>query len=161
MTTPPQPGDIGVVSTSGFVAAGIRVITRAPVNHAFVYIGGGHLIEGDPKGAQWNDVTSYPGALWLGKLSVGLTDAQRTTITQWAVAHIGTPYSWIDDAEIGFTDLFGWAPGFMRKRLRSDKTLMCSQLCVAAYAAAGVTLFPGRPAGAVSPGDLYKLNEAK
>jgi hypothetical protein len=37
---------------------------------------------------------------------------------------------------------------------------MCSQLCDSAYHAAGVDLFAdGRPAGGVSPADLYRLDE--
>lgn len=160
MSYQPQPGDIGVVPSHGFVAWAIRTITRAPVAHAFIYVGNRHIIEADPKGMRWNDVTSHPMRQWLSNLSRDLTADQRAKIVDYMRAHIGTPYSWIDDAEIGFTDLFHWAPGFMKRRLRSDRTLMCSQACVAAYRAAGVDLFPNRPEGAVSPGDLWKLNEA-
>ena len=156
----PLPGDIGVVASRSWVGRAIMWITRAPVSHAFVCIGGGGLIEGDPHGARIRPVTAYADAQWLTALSTHLTDAQRKTIVDWCMKHVGTPYSWIDDAEIGFTDLFGWAPKWMRRRLRSDSTLMCSQLCDAAYKAAGVDLFPGKPDGAISPGDLWRLNAA-
>jgi hypothetical protein len=155
-------GDIGLVRGSGLGGRLIRTVTRSPYAHAFLYVGDhaqGDLIEGDPHGVRYNHVSHYSEILWLTNLSAGLTDAQRTGIVAYATAHLGTPYSWIDDAEIGFTDVFGWAPRWMRDRLRSDHTLMCSQLCDLAYHVAGVELFKdGRPAGAVSPADLWRAN---
>ncbi len=157
--TSPQMGDVGVVASPGFVGWAIRLVTRAPVNHAFVYVGAGRVVEGWQTGARYNDTTNYPSAAWLTNLSATLTDEQRTQISAYAVAHIGTPYSWVDDAEIGFVDVFGWAPKWMRKRLASDATLQCAQLCDAAYLAAAAHLFAdGRAQGGVSPGDLWKLN---
>jgi uncharacterized protein YycO len=153
----PQHGDIGVVPGSGFVAWCIRRITRSTVAHAFLYAGDGHVIEGDPHGVRYNDAASYPDVIWLTNLSAGLSDAQRNGIMAWAIARLGTPYSWIDDAEIGFVDLFGRAPRWMRNRLRSSRTLMCSQLCDMAYSANGAQIFTdNRPAGGVSPGDLFR-----
>lgn len=158
MNTPPRPGDFGVTRTSGFGSWVIRVVTRSKYNHAFIVIDAEHLIEGEPGGARPNKLTAYPHAAYS---SINLTDAQRNQIVAWAKAHIGTPYSWLDDLEIGLVDLFGWAPKWMRKRLSSTRTLMCSQLVDAAYAAAGVQLFSdGRPAGGVSPGDLARLIDA-
>lgn len=157
----PLPGDIGVVSNHSWVSRAIQAITRAPVSHAFIYAGGGHLLEGWSSGLRWNDVSSYPGVQWLTNLSAGLTGAQRDGVVQWMRAHLGTPYSWIDDAEIGFTDLFHWAPKWMRDRLRSDATLMCSQAVVGAYRSVGVDLFPGRPEGGISPGDLWRLSKER
>jgi hypothetical protein len=155
-------GDIGLVRGSGLAGRLIRWATRSPYAHAFLYVGDhaeGDLIEGDPHGVRYNRTSRYSDILWLTNLSAGLTDVQRTTIVYYATQHLGIPYSWIDDAEIGFTDVFGWAPRWMRRRLRSDRTLMCSQLCDLAYHEAGVDLFKdGRPAGAVSPADLWRAN---
>jgi uncharacterized protein YycO len=162
--TAPQAGDIGVTPSRGFVAWAIRAITGSPhAAHAFLATGDGtQIIEGDPHGARLNDAGHYRNVTWLTNLSAGMADAQRELVVAWARAHLGTPYSWIDDAEIGLVRVFHWAPGWMRRRLRSDRTLMCSQLCDAAYHAAGVDLFTdGRPAGGVSPGDLWRLNRAR
>lgn len=164
MVAQPAAGWIGVTPASGFVPWCIRLITRSPhAAHAFIATGNGtQVVEGEPEGARYGDASGYPDVTWLVGLAAGMTPQQRATVVAWAVAHLGTPYSWIDDAEIGFTRLFGWAPRWMRRRLRSTRTLMCSQLCDAAYLAAGVDLFAdGRPAGAVSPGDLYRLNQKR
>lgn len=152
---------IGVTPSSGFVAWAIRKLTRSTAAHAFLATGvGDATIEGDPHGARRNLARNHRAVVWLPKIAAKLSPAQKQVAVEWATAHLGTPYSWIDDAEIGVVSLFGTAPGFMKRRLRSDKTLMCSQLCVAAYRAAGVDLFPGKPDGGVSPGDLLRLERS-
>ena len=152
----PELGDFGVVRTGGWAGRLIRWATRSPVNHAVLYVGGGQIVEGEPNGAALSPVSRYGNRVeWA---NWPLTPTQRGVIAQWGRAHVGTPYSWLDCLEIGLVDRFGWAPGWMRSRLRSNRTLMCSQLVTAAYDAAGVHLFDdGRPAGGVSPGDLYTL----
>ena len=158
--TEPALGDFAVVATGGWPSAVIRWVTRSKVNHAVLYIGNGYVVEGEPAGARVTPVSNYGDKLiWA---NWPLTDEQRPAVAAWGKAHIGTPYSWLDDAAIGLADLFHWVPGILRKRLASTSTLMCSQLVDAAYAAAGVQLFPdGRPAGAVSPGDLYTLIQTR
>lgn len=153
----PRLGDFGVVRTNGWAARLIRWATRSPVNHAVLCVGD-QLVEGDPHGARLGRLDAYGDrVIWAGWT---LTDNQRTEIAAWGLSRVGTPYSWLDCVEIGLVDRFGWAPRWMRRRLRSDRTLMCSQLVTAAYDAAGVHLFDdGRPAGGVSPGDLYDLLE--
>lgn len=150
----PDRGDFGVTACGGLMGRLIRWATRSSVNHAFVYITDGRVVEGDPHGARYNTADSYPNAVWS---NLPLTDLQRAQISIWAVAHLGTPYSWLDDVEIGLTKLFDWSPRWMRRRLASDRTLMCSQLVAAAYEAAGIDLFPNRPNGSVTPGDLAGL----
>lgn len=153
-------GTIGVTPSSGFVAWCIRKITRSPVAHAFIATGwGDEIIEADPHGARRNHSRSYRTVYWCDRIASALNDAERAKVVEYAKAHIGTPYSWVDDAEIGFVDMFGRAPRWMRRRLRSDRTLMCSQLCAAAYRAAGVVLYPNRVDGSIAPGDLYALEQ--
>jgi uncharacterized protein YycO len=158
--TPPSPGDIGVVSSPGWVAAAIRWITRAPVNHAFIYTGNNRIVEGWQTGVRTNDV--YGHAQWLTNLSTSLTDSQRLGIVLYAKQQLGKKYSWLDDAAIGLADLFGWIPKWLRRRLSSNATFQCAQLCDAAYRTVGVRLFTDhRPPGAVSPGDLWRANQAR
>lgn len=153
-------GTIGVTPSHGLVAWLVRTVTRGPVAHAFLATGDGDLvIEGDPHGARFNHASRYATVYWLTNLSAGMTYAQREAAVEWARERIGTPYSWLDDLSIGLVDLFGWAPAALRRRLVSSDTLMCSQLCDAALEAGGRVLFTdGRPAGGVSPNDLYRLN---
>lgn len=76
-----------------------------------------------------------------------------------ATAHVGTPYSFLDDAAIGFALLTNWrAPRWVEQRLSSDRHLQCAQLADAAYEAAGLRLFDdGRLPGAVYPGSFIPI----
>ena len=155
----PLPATIGLTRGHGLFGALVRAVTRSKWGHAFIATGvGDEIIEAEPTGAQRAHAAKYSGEMvWLPALTSGMTPADRQAAVAWAVDHLGTPYSWVDDLEIGFVDLFGWAPGWMKARLASDSTLMCSQLCVGALRAGGHDLFPTRPDGGVSPGDLGNL----
>ena len=158
--TAPRAGDIGLVRGRGLLMWLVRVVTRAPYGHAILLTGDSTIVEAQPSGARRTE-NRHRDVHWCTNLSRDLTDVQRSQIVVWALAHLGTPYSWVDDLEIGLVELFGWAPRWMRRRLASDQTLMCSQLCVAAYRlGADVELFPGKPDGAESPGDLWRLDRS-
>jgi cell wall-associated NlpC family hydrolase len=156
----PELGDFGVTRTNGPAAWLIRLVTRSAVNHAFVYVGNGQIVEANPSGAAIGTVTEYPHAIWS---HVPLTTQQRHAINNAARSLVGTPYSWVDDACIGLADLFGWhVPEPVRARLSRRSRLMCSQLVDRAHSMAGVHLFPdGRIDGDVSPGDLLHLIEGE
>jgi cell wall-associated NlpC family hydrolase len=156
----PELGDFGVVRTNGWAAWVIRKVTRSEVNHAFVYVGNGQIVEANPRGAAVGNVSEYPHATWS---HMALTTQQRHAIANAARSLVGTPYSWVDDVCIGLADLFGWhVPEPVRARLSKRSRLMCSQLVDVAYSKAGVTLFPdGRIPGDVSPGDLLHLIEGQ
>jgi cell wall-associated NlpC family hydrolase len=125
------------------------------VNHAFVYVGDGQIVEANPSGAAVGKVTEYPHAIWS---HMALTTQQRHAIANAADTLVGTPYSWVDDVCIGLADLFGWhVPEPVRARLNRRDRLQCAQLVDTAYAKAGVHLFQGRVPGDVSPQDLLAL----
>ncbi|MGZ4587718.1 MAG: hypothetical protein ACXVX9_07930 [Mycobacteriaceae bacterium] len=156
----PDLGAFGVSATSGWKAWVIRAVTRSAVNHAFVYVGNGQIVEANPSGAAVGNVDEYPHTIWS---HMALTTQQRHAIANAADTLVGTPYSWVDDACIGLADLFGWhVPEPVRARLSRRSRLMCSQLVDVAYSKAGVHLFPdGRIPGDVSPGDLLHLIEGQ
>lgn len=150
--TDPLPGDYATVRTNGIAAAGIRWATGSPVNHAFVYIGGGRIIEARPSGACISPLTAYDGhALHWSR--DGLADWQRHVIVERAHLMLGLPYGWLDIAAIGAHRLgLDWA--WVLGRLSSDWSVVCSQLVDRAYRPAGVDL-TGKPSWEVTPGDLY------
>ena len=151
----PQIGAFGVVRTEGWGAAVIRAVTNSPVNHAFVHVGDGVIVEAQPKGARTLRATHYPNAIWSHRDLQGHGPA----IAAAARRLVGTPYSWVDVVCIGLADLFGWhVPAAVRKRLSRRGELMCSQLVDTAYHDGGIELFTdGRIPGDVAPSDLYDL----
>ena len=150
-----RPGDFAVVATRSRIGWLIRLVTRSPYNHAFVYLGGGRIVEAESPGAVISPLVDYDGrpVLWS---NLTLTDTQRAAIVTQARAVVGIPYSWVDDACIALTAIFGvHVPRWVRRRLASTRHLMCSQLVDVCYQAAGIDLVPSKPLpGDVSPGDL-------
>lgn len=149
----PEVGSYGVVRTNGWAGWGIRVVTHSTVNHAFLYVGDGQIVEAQPAGARRAPAALYPDALW------SKPPANGPAVADAAIALIGTPYSWVDCACIGVADTLGWhVPEWVRKRLNRRDRLMCSALVDTAYLDAGVHLFnDGRITGDISPEDLRTL----
>jgi hypothetical protein len=181
MTTPaphPLPGDYAVTRTSGrlidrIAAWAIRFDTAtkvdgkwvdAQVNHAFLYVGDGVIVEAVGK-VRYNDLSAYPDAIWsTGRLPAHLTpDAtQRQQIVNRAHDLIGRRYNWLDIVAIGLaqrrlgqvvSSRTWWA-----RRVGNDSRLICSQAVDVEYLAAEIHLFrDGRIPGLVSPQDLDGL----
>jgi uncharacterized protein YycO len=150
----PNVGDYGVVRTSGAAGALIRFGTRSTVNHAFVHIGDGQIVEAQPGGAIISPATNYPDAIWSHR---DLTDSDRASIAHWAKQQVGVPYGWPDIAALAFA-CYGITNKQINQRIERMDRLICSQLVDKAYMLAGVHLFDdGRLTQAVTPGDLLNL----
>jgi hypothetical protein len=162
----PLPGDFVLLTTPGLPAKGIRLVTRAPVNHAALLTDTDTLIEADPGGAREVPLSTYDGMpQWWSSSPLffsGVIDAQRAAVVAAGRSFVaandgkGIPYGWIDDACVGANDLFHFHdPAWMVRQLRRVDRLMCSQLVDYAWFLAGVHLFKDdRPFGGVSPGAL-------
>jgi cell wall-associated NlpC family hydrolase len=163
--TEPQPGDFGLVSIAGDVGRLIRLgqwlngSGFSTMEHAFVFVGGGQLIEAMPGGARLAPVSEYDGRpiVWSsGK--VELTDGQRAEVVAAARAMIGTPYSAADYFAIAAHRFHLPGGRWLRNYVASTKHEICSQLVDRAYAEGGVHLFQdGRWDGFCTPGDLFNL----
>jgi hypothetical protein len=171
------PGDFAVLPISGDVGRGIeigqwllavihgwpraKVRKMRPFDHAEIYVGQpdadgphGYTIGAYPGGARKVPLpcppAELPGSLWSSGL-IDLTAAQREAITGWAIAHIGTPYSFIDYVAIAAHGLHLPVPG-LRAYIRSSRHMICSQMVDADYTANGVHLYSdGRWSGYVDP----------
>lgn len=184
MTAPiVEPGDFACVPIAGGVGLGIevgqwllaladgwprtRVRAMRPYDHAEIYIGEaddaaphGYTVGAYPGGARKVPLpcppAELPGSIWSSGL-IPLTATQRAGIVAWAVAHIGTPYSFIDYLAIAAHGLHLPVPG-LKAYVASTNHMICSQLVDADYAANGVHLFDdGRWPGYVDPLELADL----
>ncbi len=181
----PQPGDVMVTATGGWVASGIRWAEGKPrftspwlfwlfwlrqpakVNHVAVNLGDGTVMEGRPSGAGTAPIDEYPDATWL---NLPMPDVQRPYVILAARAMKGTRYGWLNCLAIGLVRVFGWkAPAWALRILKSRRWEECAQLGDAvindsadAYERnnpghKGLRLFKdGRPEGLVSPDDIYE-----
>lgn len=166
MTTAVQPvaGDFGLTSITGNVGTLIKFGQWlngdgfTDYEHAFVYVGGGMIVEAEPGGARLTSLDEYDHR-WV-KWSTGhidLTLGQRSKIVQAANGQVGVPYSALDYFALAAHRLHIPAPG-LRGYIDNSGHQICSQLVDWCYRQAGVQLFAdGRWSGYVTPGSLNKL----
>lgn len=151
-----QPGCYGVSHGSGMTGELIRHATESWAGHAFVYIGNGQIVEGEPPVAKVSAADSHPDAVWNSRDQ--LTGPQRDAIVARAHALVGCPYDYA--AYIGFAlevlkirDGKELDPVFV-----SDHWRVCSALVADCYAYAGIHLEAGlKDPNLISPADLYNL----
>lgn len=168
MPAAPLPGDFGVVRTAGplldrLASWAIRFGTDSPVNHAFVYIGEGRIVEAVRR-VKVDFADQYDDIIWsTGRLPTPLTPTpdQRNAIVQAALAMVDDRYNVLDLLAIALAQkrLGRRVDGdeWWVKRLSANGREICSQVVDKAYDQAGIHLFSGRLEGLVSPGDLYNL----
>lgn len=156
----PQPGDIGLVCIAGGVGWLIRIAQWAngdgfrDYEHAFVYVGGGQIVEAEPGGARLADLAEYDGrpVAWIP-----CPDRHRPLVAAAARGLEGTPYSVLDYVALAAHRLHIPVPG-LKAYIQSTHHAICSQLCDIAAARGGWHLFDdGRWAGYVTPADLAAL----
>lgn len=154
--TNPGLGEFGVTATGGWVGWVIRKLCRSSVNHAFIYVGKGLVVEAQPNGAQIARATKYTKAVWSKQ---NLSVHQRLMLIDNALSLVGTPYNFVDIAAQLFVRLFGWkAPRWTLNRVSDPSRLQCAQLVDEVYHRSGLELFTdGRPEGLIAPSDLYDL----
>lgn len=147
------PGQYGCVRTGGFLGWLIRVGTRSRYNHAFIVMDGGQVVQADPKGASWGQLSDYQHDAVVFSQDV-LSPEQRAAIMNKAVVLLGTPYGWTDIVRLALR-CAGVQWQWLTRAADNERAMICSQLVSACGAAAGVDWLCGREAAAaVTPGDL-------
>jgi hypothetical protein len=165
----PQPGDFRIVPVPGWGGLGIQVGQFlngqgwSRHDHAEIYLG-----DCKGEGTLWT-ASSYPnrsglrayapvdGEIWSSGV-IPLTDAQRSGIIAWCMAHQHVGYSGLDYAELTLHH-FGIKDPALQRAIASSKRMICSYYVDAAYDEGGdVHLFQdGRWKGDVDPADLAAL----
>lgn len=163
----PLGGDFACVNVGGDVGRLIRLGEElngdgfTQYQHAYVYIGGGLIVEAEPGGAVPVKLTGdlSKRSLWsTGRIT--LTADQRVAVCAAALRYVGTPYSFLDYAALAAHRLHIPAPG-LRAFIRSSRSMICSQLVDQCYQDAGVHLFAdGRWPGYVTPASLAGVIES-
>ncbi|KUN16541.1 hypothetical protein AQJ23_44925 [Streptomyces antibioticus] len=164
--TYPQPGDFALTKIGGFtgrfVATGQWLVgDAAPVQHAFIYVGNGEIVQAMPGGAELIPLEEANEPVVWSTGKIPLTAVDRVRIVGAARGLVGTPYSFLDYASIALAH-YRVRPAWVRDFVADSGHLICSQLVDEAYLRADVHLFDdGRLPGDVTPGDLWKLLAAK
>ncbi|MEU0860639.1 hypothetical protein ABZ352_35530 [Streptomyces griseofuscus] len=162
MVTTPQPGDFALTKITGFTGALINagqylVGDGSPVQHAYVYVGDGQIVQAMPGGAECIPLEEASEPVIWSTGRIPLTDWDRQGIVFAARCLVGTPYGFLDYASIALAH-YHVRPRWVRDFVADSGHLICSQLVDEAYRRAEVQLFPDhRLPGDVTPGDLWKL----
>jgi hypothetical protein len=168
---PVQPGDIGLVTTSGLgpnlIRYGDAIYARRlntkheTCNHVVVSVGNGLAVGANPNGAAIAADHSWSRTEWRTYRNP-LTPGQRAALAGQARALVGTPYSWLDIVALTLEQL-GWNTERddgkltrIGRRLNNNGQLVCSQLAALVYQRCGLPLFIDRSPGETSPGDLAR-----
>jgi len=159
MSPEPQPGDIGLVRIDGPTGLAIRVgqwlngSGFVNVEHVFVYVGDGRIVEAEPGGARLWELSEYDGRpiVWVRcppEHGQAVADAARSLV--------GTPYSAADYFALAAHRLHLPVPG-LREYIADTGHMICSQLAAHAAHLGGWDLFPDRWDGYDVPADFYPL----
>lgn len=160
----PSPGYVGLVRIRGAVGGAIRVGQwlngdgYADVEHAFIYVGDGQIVEAEPGGARLAALSEYAGSplVWLR-----CPAPCQARVAAAARGLLGTPYSFADYAALATHRLHIPAPG-LRRYIADTGHLICSQLADEAARRGGWQLYDdGRWPGYVTPGALRELAAAQ
>lgn len=161
----PQPGDLYLSRFGGPIGAAITVLQAVVAQDPSRYSHAGVVLyDGWTLSAQW----PYPKLVHLDEIyaqnegkPLAFVEAppwaDRDAITEAALdlgdRHYAlAPYLWIGLARLGIR------PKWLRRRVASDRRMICSSLADRAWALAGVHAFDdGRLLGEVTPGDLAHI----
>ena len=152
--TGPGLGQVAVIpGSSSFVTWAVCKITGSHCGHMVIKVSETDCVsaDADANEVRLHPLTDFPNALWS---RFELTDAQALASVGYAMAQVGKPYAYLDDALIGVERIFRFRfPDWVRRRFSDDGQWQCAQLSDACMAAAGVNVFKdGRMIGDVFPG---------
>ncbi|MEU7039819.1 hypothetical protein AB0A77_02020 [Streptomyces varsoviensis] len=162
----PQLGDFALSKVSGIAGIGIRIGQwlngdAAPVQHAYIYVGDGQIVQATPDGAELIPIEEATPPVRWSTGRIPLSPTTRVVIASEARKLVGTPYSFLDYVSIALAR-FRIRPRWVWRYVADTGHMICSQLVDEAYLRAGAQLFDdGRIPGDVTPGDLWWLLQEK
>lgn len=136
LSTELLPGQYCCVRTGSVFGLAIRACTHSIVDHAFVCLGDGMIVEATVSGVKVNSIDQYHGAAMFVDAGDFLTTEQRLAVCDTARSFAGREYGWGTIALIGLRLMGERSPRVTR--LLSDRdAVICSQLVAEAGTAGG------------------------
>jgi hypothetical protein len=172
-----RPGDILLTSMPGFTGAGIELMTIAPVSHAALYLGNGHVMEAVRAGVGERSIGEVMAeeSIALVLRYPDLTAAQARLILEYARSKSGAGFNFFGvtlqiPSAIGrracelplvpaaVRDACIRGMGVFSRLAARERRLFCSQLVLQASRHAGVQLTESDPR-IITPADILHMRE--
>jgi uncharacterized protein YycO len=172
-----RPGDILLTSTPGIAAAGIELMTLAPVSHAALYIGDGRVVEAVRSGVRERGIGELIAeeSIALVLRDPDLSGTQIRRIREYARQKLGAGFNFVGiTVQVPYAisrkvcelplvaaalrDACIRAMGVFSQLAPTEAQLFCSQLVLQAYRHAGVPLTDADPR-IISPADILHMRE--
>ena len=172
-----RPGDILLTSAPSLRAAGIQLVTFAPVSHAAVYIGEGKIVEAVMPSvrARGIDEVLKDESVVLVLRHPELTAEQATLIKEYALQKSGAGFNFagivlqfpfsigrkvceVPLVPSAVRDACIRSLGVLNRLAASESRLFCSQLVLQAYRHAGLAITDA-DSSLISPADLLHMRE--
>jgi hypothetical protein len=144
------PGVFGVSRGGGLPGKLVRMATQSEVGHAFLYLGGGVLIQGQPPAAALAPADSHPDAIWAHRMwdqlqardgwTAGQAGAAQLAVAARGHALKGTLYDWPAYAAFAAEVLELRNAGDLSAFFEHDPSRVCSGLVADALRAGEVPL---------------------
>lgn len=145
------PGVFGVSHGGGVAGELIRAATGSWAGHAFLYLGNGQIVSGEPPRAVVKPADSYPDAIWAWRMwdnmaVTGLTwnaaqiASARDTVVARGFSLVGTAYDFLAYAGFAAEVLHLRTESQLTPDFQSDKWRVCSALVADALTTGGVPL---------------------
>lgn len=157
LSDPPlQPGCYVCVRTGSLFGFLIRLFTRSPFDHAFIYAGAGQIVEATTRGVRLDSLSLYAGARAVANVREPMTAGQRAAVVSAAKATAGREYN-VPDIPVIALRLLGFRWQWLRRIADDRDADICSEDVCQAGAAAGLDWQCGEPDPAfVTPADLAR-----
>jgi uncharacterized protein YycO len=172
-----RPGDILLSSMPGLAAAGIRLMTFAPVSHVAVYIGGGQVVEAVRSGVRIRTIDEVlTEETWVLALRYpDLSPEQADRIRDYALGNLGAGFNFLGVTlhvpfsigrracelplvPLAVRDACIRGMGLIHQVAAGEDRVFCSQLVLQAYRHAGILITNADPR-LISPADILHMRK--
>lgn len=131
----------------------ITLVTRSPIYHVALAVGGSRIVEARPKGVELNDLRNRIGGEVYTRIPAPGSAEEADIATRWALARVGEGY----DAAGAIAMVLDRAFVHLHVNKTIGDRFTCGEFVALAYREAGRNLFPDIEPEDVEPGDFARL----
>lgn len=148
-----EPGDLLLFFDARGTNRLITFVTKSPIYHVAISLGGEHIIEARPSGVERNDLRRRQGGEVFTRAPAPGTPAEAAIATKWALSQIGAAY----DTPGAIAMLLDRAFIHLHVNKVIGDRYTCGEFVALAYRQAGRILFPDIECEDVEPADFERF----